>query len=73
MAEKKLADMSGDEKVANVRAILAWLRARAARGDEMAIRAIRQIPEVRARAAENRRLGRTPVLRGGSTDGGCDG
>lgn len=63
MAQKKLADMSPDERLENVIGILRWLRARAARGDPEAIKAIRQIPEVRARAAANRAAGRVPEKR----------
>lgn len=53
-------EMSSDEKLANVRGILAWLLSRAKAGDERAQLALSQIPEIRARAAENRRLGRVP-------------
>ena len=46
--------------------ILAWCKAEAEKGNPEAILTLQQIPEVLARVEENRRLGRTPKLRGSS-------
>ena len=46
--------------------LAAWCESEAAKGNPEAILTLQQIPEVMAKVEENRRLGRTPKLRGSS-------
>lgn len=46
--------------------LVAWCKTEAAKGNPEAILTLQQIPEVLAKVEENRRVGRTPKLRGSS-------
>ena len=55
--------MTAGERLAK---LVAWCESEAAKGNPEAILTLQQIPEVLAKVEENRRLGRTPKLRGSS-------